>query len=274
MHAQTARAPNCNARLTAVALALVGVFATEQAFADVIFYEGEGFRGAALETNQPIANLARTGFNDRASSAIVSDGRWEVCDDAHFRGRCVVLRPGNYDSLRRMGLGDRISSVRPVDGRRQYEQSGPEPLPTAYEYRRRPEERVGNAQVTSVHAVVGPPEQHCWVSREQVPASNVNVGGALAGALIGGVIGHQIGGGSGRDIATVGGAVVGGAIGANAGRDRRGAERDVQHCEGAPAGPPEYWDVTYDFQGVTHRIQMESPPGPSIVVNDNGEPRQ
>lgn len=274
MHSHSTRAPKRHTRRVALAFALLAAGAAGQAFANVTFYEGEGFRGAAFETNRPIANLARTGFNDRAASVIVSDGRWEVCDDADFRGRCAVLRPGNYDSLGRMGLGDRISSVRPIDSRHQYEQTGPEPLPTAYEYRRRPQERLFNAPVTSVHAVVGPPEQHCWVSREQVPAPNVNVGGALAGALIGGVIGHQIGGGTGREVATVGGAVVGGAIGANAGRDGRVAERDVQHCEGAPAGPPEYWDVTYDFQGVTHRIQMGSPPGQFIVVNDTGEPRQ
>ena len=130
------------------------------------------------------------------------------------------------------------------------------------------------APVTSVHAVVGPPQERCWVSREQVPAANVNVGGALAGALIGGVLGHQIGSGSGRDVATVGGAVVGGTIGANAGRDGGVAERDVRHCEDVPNDPPEYWDVTYDFGGSMHRIQMSSPPGPSIVVNENGEPRQ
>ena len=167
----------------------------------------------------------------------------------------MILRPGNYDSLRRMGLENRISSVRPVDAGIGYEQASPEPLPTAYEYRRRPQER-------------------CWVSREQVPAANVNVGGALAGALIGGVLGHQIGSGSGRDVATVGGAVVGGAIGANVGRDGGVAERDVRHCEGVPNGPPEFWDVTYDFGGSMHRIQISSPPGPSIVVNENGEPRQ
>ena len=58
-------------------------------------------------------NFAPLGFNDRARSAIVSGGRWEVCEDADFAGRCVVLRPGNYDSLSGMGMYKRVSSVRP-----------------------------------------------------------------------------------------------------------------------------------------------------------------
>jgi len=39
-------------------------------------------------------NFERYGFDERASSAVVSSERWEVCDDIRFRGRCVVLRPG------------------------------------------------------------------------------------------------------------------------------------------------------------------------------------
>ncbi len=47
-------------------------------------------------------------------------------------------------------------------------------------------------------------------------ASDPNrVGGTAAGAVIGGLVGNQIGGGSGRTLATVGGAVAGGAIGRN-----------------------------------------------------------
>ncbi len=47
-------------------------------------------------------------------------------------------------------------------------------------------------------------------------ASDPNrVGGTAAGAGIGGLVGNQIGSGSGRKLATVGGAVAGGAIGRN-----------------------------------------------------------
>ena len=35
----------------------------------------------------------------------------------------------------------------------------------------------------------------------------------------------------------------------------------------------EYWDVTYAFRGVEHRLQMTTPPGSTITVNGLGEPR-
>ena len=39
-------------------------------------------------------------------------------------------------------------------------------------------------------------------------------------------------------------------------------------------GAPEYWDVSYDYRGVEHWVRMEYPPGATIAVNRNGEPRQ
>ncbi|HEV7574545.1 MAG TPA: beta/gamma crystallin family protein, partial [Caldimonas sp.] len=189
------------------------------ASAQITFYEGEGFRGRTFAVNGEVRNFDRSGFNDRASSVVVDRGRWEVCEDARFQGRCVVLRRGSYDSLTNMGLGNRISSVRPVDRNRQYENEPQPVLDTPYEYRRRPSERLSEAPVTSVRAVVGPPEQRCWTERQQVSAEperrDYNVPGAVIGGVLGGILGHQIGGGSGKKIATVGGAVGGAAIGAH-----------------------------------------------------------
>src|SRR5437867_1811376 len=260
-------------------LAVAGIVLATQATAQVTFYEGEGFRGRAFTADKPIWNFERFGFNDRASSAVVDRGRWEVCEDARFEGRCVVLRPGSYDSLARMGMNNRISSVRPVGRNVRYENEAPEPLaaPT-YEYRRRANERLYDVPVTSVRAVVGPPEQRCWVERQQVVEDRrdgANIPGAIVGGVIGGILGHQIGGGRGRDVATAGGAVAGAAIGANAGRG--GGQvyaQDVQRCTTVPGqGRPEYWDVTYNFRGLEHRVQMSAPPGRTITVNANGEPR-
>jgi uncharacterized protein YcfJ len=250
-----------------------------QAAASITFYEGEGFRGRAFTTNKQIGNFERNGFNDRASSAVVDRGSWEVCEDALFRGRCVVLRRGSYDSLSGLGMNGRISSARPVNEGARYQNEAPAPLAAPnYEYRQRPSERIYEAPVTSVHAVVGPPEQRCWVERQQVVEErrgDANVGGAIAGALLGGILGHQVGGGRGRDVATAGGAVAGGLIGSNAGRGDSGtSSRDVQRCENTASGKPEFWDVTYDFRGVEHRIQMSAPPGNTIAVNGRGEPRQ
>jgi uncharacterized protein YcfJ len=257
---------------------IAGALFATQAAAQITFYEGEGFHGRAFTTDKPVRNFERYGFNDSASSVIVDRGRWEVCEGARFEGSCVVLRRGSYDSLRRMGMNNRISSVRPVQGRGYQASAAPEPLaaPT-YQYRRRPNERVFEVPVTSVRAVMGPPEQRCWVERQQVVEpghGSTNVGGAIAGAVIGGILGHQVGGGRGKDAATAGGAIAGTVIGANVGRDsNRIVDRDVQRCETAVSGPPQYWDVTYNFRGVEHHVQMSAPPGRTVAVNGNGEPR-
>lgn len=259
-------------------LGLAALALAAQAAAQATFYEGEGFRGRAFTANKAVTNLASSGFNDRASSVVVDSGTWEICENSAFGGRCMVLRKGSYDTLSRMGMNDRISSVRPVSSRGRHANVAPEPLaaPT-YAYRRRSNERVFDAPVTSVRAVMGQAEQRCWVERQQVPEpsrSELNVGGAVLGAILGGVLGHQVGSGSGNDIATAGGAVAGGVIGANVGRTGGGSERDVRRCENAASGAPQYWDVTYSFRSVEHRLQMSAPPGPTIAVNQNGEPRQ
>ena len=258
------------------ALAMAGLAVATQAAADVTFFEHEGFQGRSFSTQRQIGNLERQGFNDRASSAVVVGERWEVCQDARFSGDCVVLRPGRYPSLAAMGLNDRVSSVRIVERNARIEDRryAPEPLPV-YDSRRRGKERIYEAQVTSVRAVVGPPEQRCWVEREQVgQRGQANMPGAVVGAILGGVLGHQVGSGRGNDAATAGGAIAGGVIGSNVGRQGgSGYSRDVRRCENVSGQEPAYWDVTYNFRGTEHRIQMANAPGPTVTVNQRGEPR-
>ena len=258
-----------------IAAIAVGAMALP-AWAQITFYEHEGFLGRAVSSNRAVQDFRSIGFNDRASSAVVEGGRWEVCDNTQFGGSCVVLRPGNYSSLSGMGLNDRVSSSRPADRRRAQIPDAPQPVAgPPYEYRRRPQERLFEARVTSARAVVGAPTERCWIEREEANRhEGPAVGRAVLGAVLGGVIGHQIGGGTGRDLATAGGAVAGGVIGANAGRGHDGNGRDVRRCESVPSTVPAYWDVTYDFRGVHHRLQMNSEPGATISVNQAGEPRQ
>ena len=260
---------------------LVGLAAlafAAHASAQVTFYEGEGFRGRTFQADTKVWNFQRFGFNDRASSAIVDRGRWEVCEDAGFRGHCVVLRRGSYDSLRAMGLNNQISSVRPVQGRHAYRAEEPVPLaaPTN-EWRRRPHERLVEVPVTSVRAVMGPPEQRCWVERQAVtePGREYNVPGAVIGGVVGGILGHQIGGGSGKALATIGGVAGGAALGANVGRNDQPVTntRDIRRCEHVAGQTAQYYDVTYEWRGVQHHVQMTSPPARTILVNRDGEPR-
>ncbi len=260
-----------------LAAALVAVAA--QASAQVTFYEHDNFQGRSFTTSKQVGDLGRYGFNDRASSVMVTRDRWEVCEDARFSGRCVVLRPGSYPSLGAMGLNDRVSSVRIVSRNARINEDRYAPAPVAApDYRRRGNERLYEANVTSVRVVVGPPEQRCWIDRQQVTQERgkANVPGAIAGALIGGILGHQVGGGSGKDIATAGGLVAGAAIGANVNREgQQASTQDVRRCENVPSqARPEYWDVSYNFRGQEHRIQMTSPPGNTVTVNEQGEPRK
>ncbi len=244
----------------------------------ITFFQREGFEGRSFTTTGRVANFRRAGFSDRASSAVVVGERWEVCDNLRFRGQCTVLRPGRYPSLAAMGLNDRISSVRAVapDARIADRRYAPEPMPV-YDSRRRGGERLYEANITSSHAVLATSGQRCWVESTQVPQAerSANVPAAIAGALIGGILGHQVGGGTGKDIATVGGAVAGAAIGSQVGRDGRPTTQDVQRCENVPGGAqPAYWDVSYNFRGQDHRVQMAVAPGATVTVNEQGEPRQ
>jgi uncharacterized protein YcfJ len=256
------------------ALGIAGLVVATQAAAQVTLYERDGLRGHEFTADRPIGDLERFGFNDRASSARVVNGAWQVCEDARFSGNCVVLQPGDYYDLRSMGLNNQISSVRPVDNDYSRNDNDYGNAPRAVgSYER--DDRPYEARVTSVHAVVGPPEQRCWMERQDVVQDNHNVPGAVIGGIIGGVLGHQVGEGRGNTAATIGGAVAGAAIGSNV---NRGADttysQDVQRCAYAPRdSAPAYWDVTYEFRGVPHHAQLTAPPGPTIAVDRDGNPR-
>ncbi len=219
------------AALAAAALALAA-----PALAQITFYEHEGFRGRAHTTAGALDNFAGWSFNDRASSVVVDKGRWEVCEGVGFTGRCAVLRPGAYDRLSAMGLNDRLSSVRVAPARPSHDNEAPPPMPRPdYAYRQRPRERLFEVPVSSVHAVLGAPEQRCWVERQPEQRE-----GSSAGR---GVIGHQ----SGRSV--------------------------VRRCKQVTDDTPAFWEVSYSFRGQAHRIQMNEPPGRTITVNRAGEPR-
>jgi uncharacterized protein YcfJ len=258
------------------ALAASTVVLASQAMAAITFYEGEGFRGRAVTTDGAVPDMRRIHFNDRAGSVIVDRGRWEVCEQPNFQGRCALLRRGNYDSLRTSGMEWQISSVRPA-GNRRYEAQPEACAAPLYEYRQRPGERTYEVPVNYSRAVMGAAGQRCWVERQAVPTQQQgsNLGGLAIGAVVGGILGHQVGGGSGRDAATAIGAATGAAVGSNiAGRQPGYATQDVQRCEATPtSATPAYWDVSYTFRGVEHRLQMANAPGNTILVNERGEPR-
>lgn len=176
-----------------------------------------------------------------------STDRWHVAPGLIAMAACRTfamskwaLGPGSYPSLRAMGMKDRISSVRPVRATATVadDRNAPQP-PAPSQWRRRNGERLYEAAVTEVRAVVGLPEQRCWLERQDFPVDSgreTNVPGAALGAVLGGVLGHQIADSTGRDLATAGGAVAGAAVGSRVGRDRRHVEiREVQRCTSVPS---------------------------------------
>ena len=84
-----------------------------QAMAQIVLYEREGFRGQSVVVNGEMRNVERRAGNS-AASAVVEHGRWEVCEQPRFGGRCAVLSRGNYPDLHGTGLQWRIASIRPA----------------------------------------------------------------------------------------------------------------------------------------------------------------
>jgi uncharacterized protein YcfJ len=86
---------------------------------------------------------------------------------------------------------------------------------------------VSSSTPTYENVTTRTPYQECY--DRQVPVASAYDSGyyqddsraAIMGGVIGGVLGHQIGGGHGKDAATIGGAILGSFIGQNAARQKQ-----------------------------------------------------
>jgi len=224
---------------TKAAIAACTLILGSQAMAQLVMYEREGFRGRSVVIDKEMRNLDRRGLGDQARSIVVERGRWEVCEQPRFEGRCAMLRQGNYPSLKAAGLDGNISSVRKASDKRKYDNE-PQAASDDYQYRRRGHERISEVPVTSVRAIMGPPNQRCWVDRQAAPAPV-----DPAAALIAGVLGYQVG----------------------------GAPQNVQRCTNVQ-GTVDHYEVTYNYHGSPRTVQMAAPPpNNKVVVNQQGEPR-
>lgn len=90
-------------------------------------FEGRQYRGRTLTLDYAVNDMGRMGFDDRASSAIVAGGAWEICTEYNFRGRCQTLTPGQYPDLGTQ-LDNRILSARALEQPR-----AAQPAPVAIE---------------------------------------------------------------------------------------------------------------------------------------------
>jgi hypothetical protein len=79
----------------------------------ITLFSAPNFAGRPFETQGEITNLPKQ-YNDRALSLRVQGrGAWQVCSDSDFRGRCQVF-DRDVPDLRQYGLGEAVSSMRPV----------------------------------------------------------------------------------------------------------------------------------------------------------------
>ena len=72
-----------------------------------------GFGGRSLTLESDSAALARSNFDDRAASVVVTRGTWELCSEPDYRGDCRTFAPGRYGDLG-YGMAREISSARLV----------------------------------------------------------------------------------------------------------------------------------------------------------------
>ncbi|AER56571.1 Putative secreted protein [Pseudoxanthomonas spadix BD-a59] len=112
------------------------------------------------------------------------------------------------------------------------------------------------------------------VVNERLPERDGNVGGTVAGTVIGGLVGNQLGGGSGRDVATAAGAVAGGFVGNRVDRNHVGGrvvQRTERQCHTETATSESStvtgYNVTYrNPDGTTGTMRMDHQPGSRIAM--------
>jgi uncharacterized protein YcfJ len=135
------------------------------------------------------------------------------------------------------------------------------------------------AEVLAVKAVTETtrtPRQACHdvVVNEQAPVKDPNrIAGTAIGVVAGGLLGHQIGGGAGRDLATIAGAAAGGYAGNQVQKNMQEKDtvsRTETRCKTVYESHRNTvgYDVRYRLGKKEGQVRMDHPPGPRIPVKD------
>jgi uncharacterized protein YcfJ len=131
-------------------------------------------------------------------------------------------------------------------------------------------------KVTPLTKTIHTPRQDCHdeTVTHQAPVKDQHqVMGTVAGAVLGGVLGHQIGGGTGRDIATVAGAAGGGYAGNRIQKnlqDKDTYTTTEQKCATVYDSSERHtgYEVRYRLNGQESTVKMDHDPGDRIPVRD------
>lgn len=122
---------------------------------------------------------------------------------------------------------------------------------------------------TAVMQQVAVPRQVCTTQQVVQPGQPSGAGAAM-GAIAGGALGNAVGGGSGRDLATMIG-LVGGAVLGNRVEGTRDEVRNVQQCSTQTTYENRvlHYDVVYEYDGKRFSIKMPNDPGQYVRLQLN-----
>ena len=136
-----------------------------------------------------------------------------------------------------------------------------------------------SAKVLSAKALtrtIKSPRQECHdesVTRTKPIKDQDRLLGTGIGAVVGGLLGHEIGGGSGKTLATIAGAAGGGYAGNKIQEKTQQGDTYTtteQRCNTVYDMKEESagFEVAYEYQGHEHHVRMDHDPGSSLPVKD------
>ena len=75
-------------------------------------YEHINYEGCTLAVTGNVKSFVTVGFNDVASSLIVTKGTWTVYEHINFGGKSKEFGPGVYPNFVGLGINDMVSSIK------------------------------------------------------------------------------------------------------------------------------------------------------------------
>lgn len=128
---------------------------------------------------------------------------------------------------------------------------------------------------------VNRPRQECRTDYVQVQQPQQrSAGGSIIGGIAGALIGNQVGGGSGRAVATaagaIGGAIVGDRVDNQNAQPGAVSEQAVKQCRMVDSWESRTngYEVTYDYRGRNYTSIMSFDPGQRVRLRVSVEPMQ
>jgi hypothetical protein len=79
---------------------------------DIELFARDDYGGARHLVDGSQADLPPQLMRSPAESVVIAQGKWELCSEPQFNGKCVTLGPGKYASLQMYGLDEGAASVR------------------------------------------------------------------------------------------------------------------------------------------------------------------